>query len=108
MGYVLGQFSKNKSSSNEGYMTYITQGIVSRKQTGTDSGVSGSSDLFDNECVQIPSILKNNTNYYFHGKIKRMTSEQVFYIKLINFTAVSQEDEYEPLFDIEYGLGIDH
>lgn len=95
MGYVLGQFSKNRDSSNEGYMTYITQGIVSRKQTGGDNGVTGTSDTFDNECIQIPDSLGSNNNYYFHGKIKRMTSEQVFYIKLINYSGTSQEDEYE-------------
>lgn len=29
----------------------------------------------------------NNNNYYFHGKIKRMNSNQVFTIKLVNFSS---------------------
>ena len=96
MGYVLGQYTKNKDVSSEYFMTYITEGTPKRKESGGDSEVMGNTDLFDNECVQVPASLLPTNNYYFHGKIKRMTSDQTFYIKLVNFnTESSSEDEYD-------------
>ena len=95
MGYVLNQYNKNKDTSSAPFMTYVTTGTPARKQTGSDSGVLGSTDLFENECVRIPASLLSSNNYYFHGKIKRMTSDQSFYIKLINYSAESETDNYE-------------
>ena len=96
MGYVLGQYTKNKDVSSDFFMTYITEGTPKRKESGSDTGVMGNADLFDNECVQVPAALLSTNNYYFHGKVKRMTSDQTFYIKLINYdTTSSTEDEYE-------------
>lgn len=95
MGYVLGQYTKNKTTSSSFFMTYITEGTPDRRQSGGDTGVSGNADIFDNECIRVSTQLKNNVNYYFHCKIKRMISDQSFNVKLINYTSESEEDNYE-------------
>ena len=93
MAYVLGQYNKNIQDSSDAFMTIIPDGTV-RRYTGTSS--SGTSiDVFVNECIQINNGLSTNNNYYFHGKIKRMVSDQVFYVKLIKYNNDSQEDTLE-------------
>ena len=94
MGYILGQYNKNKTDPSNSFMTLVTTGTVKRKQSGGDSGVEGVTSIFTNECVQTSNLLTTN-NYYFHGKIKRMTSNQTFYIKLINYDNAGSEDTLE-------------
>lgn len=87
MAYILGQYNEQtRVDGDSTFMSLVTSGTARRRSTSSDSGVSGSSDLvFNNECVQINSTLSSNNHYYFHGKIKRMLSDQEFEIKLVNF-----------------------
>ena len=93
MAYILGQYNKNIQESSDAFMTIIPDGTV-RRYTGTSSSGT-TTDVFNNECIQINSGLSTNNNYYFHGKIKRMTSDQTFYIKLIKYSNDSQEDNLD-------------
>lgn len=93
MSYVLGQYNKNKNVADDNiFMTLITSGTPRRRQGGGDTGVESVSDIFEDECIQIDN-LNTNKNYYFHGKIKRMTSTQTFYIKLVNYSPSTVEEE---------------
>jgi len=94
MAYQLGQYNKNPDSDNDIFMTLITEGTPRRKQAMDDTGASGTTTLFENECIQISGFIPNK-NYYFHGKIKRMTSDQVFYIKLVNYEQSASEEQVE-------------
>ena len=86
MAYILGQYNKNKNVADDSiFMTLITEGNVRRRDSQSDIGVSGGGINFSNECIQIPSLMLNTNNYYFHGKIKRMRTDQTFYIKLVNY-----------------------
>ena len=84
MAYQLGQYNKNSSADDDKFMTLVTEGYAVRQQARGDSGTQMASSIFTNECVQVN--LSANTNYYFHGKIKRMLSAQTIYIKLIQYT----------------------
>lgn len=96
MAYQLGQYNKNKDTESGFFMTIIPDGVVERRTSGGDSGVDSVADIFQNECVRIPASLLNSNNYYFHGKIKRMTSsDQTFYVKLVRSSADIAEDNLE-------------
>lgn len=96
MPYVLGQYNKNKTVPDDNiFMTLITTGTNRRRAASSDSGVSGSSNPFVNECCYISSGLSASRNYYFHGKIKRMLSAQTFYIKLVNYEEDTQVGDVE-------------
>ena len=100
MAYILNQFNqpmtKNTSVStteNRVYMEVILGGTAKRRKNASDSGVSGASlDPFFDECVQFDSALAAGTNYYFHAKIKRMTSDQVFYVYLVKYDDTDGEN----------------
>ena len=99
MSYVLNQFNQPKnaaadvtSATNQIYMTPLTGGTARRRQNASDSGVTGSSlDVFFDECVQLDYALSPGINYYFHTKIKRLSSDQIFYIYLINYNESSSD-----------------
>lgn len=96
MGYILGQYNFNSQQSAgdlNTFMTYITNATVKTRPTVTDSGISGGSSFnFDNVCItNIDGGLQPNINYYFHGKIKRLSSAQVIYIKLVNYDEATSE-----------------
>ena len=93
MPYVLGQYNKNKNVADDNiFMTLITDGEAKRRVNQGDSGVEGLTNIFSDECVQITNGLDSTKNYYFHGKIKRMdSSDQTFYIKLVNYADEGQE-----------------
>lgn len=102
MGYILNQYNKPKSeiaestqkASNLVFMTPVTSADARRKKNASDNGVSGASlDPFSDECVQTMVPMTAGRNYYFHGKIKRLDSEQKFYIKLINYANQSSGSE---------------
>ena len=84
MAYQLGQYNKNSSADDDRFMTLVTTGSAVRQQAKSDSGTQTSGSIFTNECVK--TNLSANVNYYFHGKIKRMMSSQIIYIKLIQYT----------------------
>lgn len=86
MAYILGQYSK-AAGDDSIFMTLITNGNARRKEVQTDVGTQGSGIVFENECIQIGSTFNNNNNYYFHGKIKRMNTNQIFTVKLVNYSS---------------------
>lgn len=95
MSYVLGQYNKNKHVPDDDiFMTPITSGTPKRRANNGDTGVEGVASIFEDECIQVDGLV-NTKNYYFHGKIKRMTSSQTFYIKLCNYSPSSQEETVE-------------
>lgn len=95
MSYILGQYNKNKSVADDNiFMTLITSGTPLRRRNEGDSGISGIESIFYDECVQV-NAFSDTSNYYFHGKIKRMESDQTFYIKLVYYAPASQEENIE-------------
>lgn len=96
MSYVLGQYNKNKDVQDDNlFMTLITDGEAKRRENSGDSELEGGSLTFYDECLKFSSNLDSSSNYYFHGKIKRMTSNQIFYIKLVYYSPSTQEEEVE-------------
>lgn len=93
MSYTLGQYSKTTGDELI-YMTLITNGEAKRKDVQTDIGSQGTGIVFKNECLKVNSLFNNNNNYYFHGKIKRMNSNQVFTIKLVNYSSDDDMEQY--------------
>ena len=104
MAYVLGQYSKTAGDDSQ-FMTLITNGTVKRKSATSDTGSQGSGIEFQNECIQVGTSFNNNSNYYFHGKIKRMNTSQVFTIKLVNY---SSDDKEQYIKKITVGSGDPH
>ena len=95
MGYILGQYNKNKNVADDNiFMTLVTSGTPKRRASGGDTGIDSISNIFEDECIQIDGF-NNTKNYYFHGKIKRMTSNQTFYIKLVNYSPSTTTDDIE-------------
>lgn len=100
MSYVLSQFNQANTSptsvttpENQVYMTVLGEGTARRRKNVSDSGVTGDVlDPFVDECVQMDYSLVPGVNYYFHAKIKRLSSNQIFYIYLINYNASQGED----------------
>lgn len=90
MAYTLGQYSKAAGDELQ-FMTLVTNGSVKRKEVLTDVGTQGTGIIFENECIQVGSAFNNNNNYYFHGKIKRMNVNQVFTVKLVNYSSDDME-----------------
>lgn len=115
MSYVLNQYnqpvvdkSDTSSENNQIYMTQLTGGTPKRKESSIDLGVSSSQDLqliFYNECIQFGSPLVKGSNYYFHCKIKRLNSNQVFYIYLINYDDNAEDASTQYLRTITIGEG---
>lgn len=91
MAYILGQYNKNKTDPSDFFMTLITTGTVRRREVSGGDETGALSGMFSNECIQTQRMAVTN-NYYFHGKIKRMASPQVFQIKLVNYSATPEED----------------
>ena len=108
MAFQLGQYNKNNHAEDSRFMTLKTDGQVRRQRAKSDEGIGASGSIFTNECVE--TSLLSNTNYYFHGKIKRMTSPQEFYIKLITYTGEStaQEGPEQYIKTIVIGGGDEH
>ena len=92
MSYILGQYNKNRGVNDNAFMTLITSGTALRKAFNEDSGVSGITNIFEDEYVKVSALLNTN-HYYFHGKIKRLNTEQTFNIKLVNDTTSGSETE---------------
>lgn len=93
MAYILGQYNQQSQVAPDGtFMTLIKNGTVKRKESASDEG-GGTTDFY-NECIQSGSTFIANNTYYFHGKIKRMLSNQTFYIKLINYDSIEENEQY--------------
>ena len=89
--------------------TPIKNGRASRIQEQGDSGLTGSITMipFKNECVVLQESLVASNNYYFHGKIKRIDSLQIFYIYLVNEndTSLEPKQQYLKTVIIQPGTG---
>lgn len=116
MSYVLNQFNQitmdatsTTSSANQVYLTPILSGTAARRQTSIDKGVTPSSvvGVFYDECLRVSNVFNVGTNYYFHGKIKRLTRDQVFYIYLVDYSPSAADKKTQYLKTITVQGGID-
>lgn len=117
--YVLNQFNQPpvepsdiSSATNLIYMKILDNGTPRRKKKATDSGITTStSSTFYDECIQFSTPLASENNYYLHAKIKRLSSEQTFYVYLINYedeTGVqTQKTQYLKTITVQEGLETD-
>lgn len=81
MGYILGQYNFKEDSTSDlnSFMDYVNEGSVYQKQTAS---TTAGSLVFTNDGVD--GTFNPNMNYYFHGRIKKLTSPQTIYVKLVN------------------------
>lgn len=112
MSYVLNQLNQPQidatdPSATTSYMTLQLYGTAKRRQNVSDSGVSGGSlNPFYDECVQFGNSLTAGATYYFHAKIKRLTSSQKFYIYLVNYDDTGGTDsktQYLKTIEVQAG-----
>ena len=96
MSYVLNQYNHLREEDNKNiFLTLVTSGEAKRKKAKSDSETIGAGGVaFQDECVQIPGGLLKDTIYYFHGRIKRMSSVQIFDIKLVNYDDNNSNEQY--------------
>lgn len=91
MAYSIGQFNKFSSDGTDNsYITIITSGYADTRDTASPIDVGGSTLIFKNLCLRT-SAFNSENHYYFHGRIKRMLSDQVFYVKLVQYSDNTQE-----------------
>ena len=84
MAYIIGQYNHNSASADDAtFITPITSGVVKRKEETDSAGIAEES-TFSDECISGLNLTTGNY-YYFRTQVKRMTSTQVFNIKLINY-----------------------
>jgi hypothetical protein len=116
MSYVLDQLNQpfidaTDPFSTTNYMTLQLYGTPKRRQNSSDSGVTGGSlNPFYDECLQFGSSLTAGANYYFHAKIKRLTSSQKFYIYLVNYDDQGSSDvktQYLKTIEVQGGSADD-
>ena len=92
MSYIIGQYNHNRGSGDDdGYIELITAGTVKRKSSSSDSEGSASIGTFQDECIQIGRNLSPSNYYYFRCYIKRLLSDQIFYVKLVNYESIPGE-----------------
>lgn len=106
MSYIVGQYNHTKSSGDDSsYIELITSGTVKRKQYQGDSGGTSSVGTFQDECIQINRGLTTSNYYYFKCYIKRLISDQTFYVKLINYedSSSSNVDQYVKTITVQGG-----
>lgn len=91
MGYVINQYNRSTGIDTNTFMDYIKTGTIDHRETQFDIEVVGSNQFsFYDECIKELS-LNIDTSYYFHGKIRRMKTEQTFNIKLCYFDYSTDE-----------------
>ena len=101
MAYIVGQYNHNNASSDDAsFITPITTGTVSRR----NSSSSGSLVTFADECITNLNLVSSK-NYYCRCQIKRMTTSQTFVIKLVNFnnTSTNAAEQIIKQFTVEGG-----
>lgn len=91
MSYVLSQLNQPQVDATDPeqtkiYMTLQAAGSAKRRQSASDTGVSGGmlSPFYD-ECIQFNKSLAFGATYYFHAKIKRLISSQKFNLYLVHY-----------------------
>ncbi|MBQ8206354.1 MAG: hypothetical protein IJZ77_02735 [Bacilli bacterium] len=106
MGYIVNQYNKDENTE---FMTALTGGTPVRVKEQADMGIMSSQSInpFVNEGVYMEESLMASSNYYFHGKIKRTSDIQIFYIYLINKDDVSLEanQQYLKTITVQSGTG---
>lgn len=119
MGYILGQYNNprrdeesSNSINNELFMSSFGNGTAKRRKNNSDYGVAGGSiDPFWDECIHLDNYLNNNETYYFHARIKRLMTDQVFYIYLVNYDDEGSldivETQYLRTITVQAGLETD-
>ncbi len=106
MSYIIGQYNHNRDSGDDSsYISLITEGTARRRQNQGDVGVISSSlDIFSDECLQT-TLLSPANYYYCKCQIKRLSSEQIFTIKLVNYetTSTNNVEQYLKTITIQGG-----
>ena len=92
LSYVLGQYNKVKGVDDAIFLTQLPAGVAKRKASGGDAEVVDATNFFDDECVQVDNFTVSKS-YYFHGKIKRMSTDQTFYVKLVYYNPEGPTEE---------------
>ena len=94
MAYQLGQYNHLRAVDNTNFLSLITAGTA-RVKSASSEGSIGSETFFEDECVQLTGErFEAGNHYYFHGKIKRMNSNQRLYIKMINYDDDENVEQY--------------
>lgn len=74
------------------YMTPITVGTAEKRTVKSSAGPTG----YQDECVKTNNF-DSTKNYYFHSKIKKINSQQTFYLYLVKFNAVETNEKKQYL-----------
>lgn len=96
MAYMLGQYNY-MSGQDISFMTLLDGTYFSATRRPDDSEESSQGDsgetVFHDECLLYTDnhFFQTNHYYYFHGKIRRWTTSQTFYIKLVNYNDSGDE-----------------
>lgn len=105
MSYVIGQYNHNRNSEDDRtFIDLITSGTARRRDSRSDSGTGTTSALFQDECLQVGNLFPSEY-YYFRCYIKRLSTQQTFYIKLVNYddTEVESVEQYIKTITVQGG-----
>ncbi len=103
MSYIIGQYNHSMDSGDDSeYINLITSGVPKRYQVQGASGAGLSVSLFEDECIQV-NELSSAKYYYFKCQIKRLSSMQVFTVKLINYNSTEGQEQYIKTITIQGG-----
>lgn len=85
MSFIVNQYNSNTAQQFD-FMTPLPNGNCIRVSLQEDMGLMGSQVLnpFKEEAISIESGMLSGKHYYFHCKIKKINSVQVFYVYLAN------------------------
>lgn len=100
MAYILEQYNKRPGSGDDTFMKFVDPNLVSdnaavRIRLARDYNVDNTvvdPIIFKDEAVKFSFDPKNL--YYFHGKIKKMNTKQIFDIKLYNENEVNDSIKF--------------
>ena len=86
MSFVVDQYNSNAAQSFDFMTPLLKNGSCTRVSLQEDMGLMGSQILnsFKEEAILIDEGILSGTHYYFHAKIKKISSVQTFYIYLAN------------------------
>lgn len=110
MAYMLGQYNY-VSGQDIPFMTLLDGTYLEAKRRPEESEESDQEDsgetVFHDECLLYTDnhFFQTGHYYYFHGKIRRWTSAQTFYIKLVNYNDTGDEAVEQYIKSIVIGAG---
>lgn len=103
MSYIIGQYNHSMNSGDDSeYINLITSGTPRRYQAQGDSEAGLNVSLFEDECIQV-NELSSAKYYYFKCQIKRLSSTQVFTVKLINYNGNSEQEQFVKTVTVQGG-----